>query len=362
MARRAYNSVLRQSLHYLARPHSSVPRAPLGGPAAWRGEELADRPGWRTRLSEAELAELDRALASVERGAKPLEALRREDFSLPTLRTKIAEWSTQLREGLGVVVVEGLPVQRWTGREAEVFFWCLGLHLGRPGAQNGRGDLLGHVRDEGLGYGDAGVRGYQTRAALGFHCDFADVVGLFCLHEAASGGRSRLVSSVAVYDELLRQRPELVDRLFEPTLFDARGDAGVDYFSVIPCRFDAGILRTTYHSDYMRSVASLAQAPPLDAATLELLDLYDAIANSPGMAVEMDFAAGDVQLLSNHTVLHGRSGWVDHPEPERRRHLLRLWISLGSRATAQGRLARGHELLRLIGDVARARLRARRRG
>ena len=360
MARRAYNSVVRQSLHYLARPHSSIPRAPLGGPAAWRGDELARRSDWRVPLSADEIDELDRAIASVERSAKPLAALARADFPLPTLGAKIRAWSEELRGGLGVVVLEGLPVERWTEAQASIFFWSLGLHLGRPGAQNGRGDLLGRVRDEGRAYDDPKVRGYETRAALAFHVDFADVVGLFCLHEAKSGGESRFVSSVSVYNEILRRRPELLERLFSPTLFDARGDAGVDYFSVIPCRYDAGVLRTTYHGDYMRSVQKLAHAPALDPKMRELLDVYDEVASAPGMSIGMEFRAGDVQLLSNHTVLHGRTGWVDHPEPERRRHLLRLWLSLGFEATARGRLARGRELVRIVEGVVAAKLRARR--
>ena len=320
---RAYNSLIRQSLHYLARPHSSIPRAPLRCPAAWRGDELEQRSDWRVPLSPAEIDELDRAIATVERGAKPLAAIERADFPLPTLGAKIQAWSETLRDGLGVVVLEGLPVDRWTEAQASIFFWSLGLHLGRPGAQNGRGDLLGRVRDEGRAYDDPKVRGYETRAPLRFHVDFADVVGLLCLHEAASGGASRFVSSVSVYNEILRRRPDLIERLFAPALFDARGDAGVDYFSVIPCRHDAGVLRTTYHGDYMRTVAKLDHAPPLDPAIRELLDLYEAIASTPGMYIDMHFRAGDVQLLSNHTVLHGRTGWVDHPEPERRRHLLR---------------------------------------
>ena len=36
---------------------------------------------------------------------------------------------------------------------------------------------------------------------------------------------------------------------------------------------------------------------------------------------------GDVQFVHNHTVLHARAAFEDHDEPERRRHLLRLWLS-----------------------------------
>jgi hypothetical protein len=354
-----YYSVVRQALHYLARPHSTIPRTPILGPAAWRGEELAVRDDWRVALGPRDIEELDRAIAVAIASGKPLEVLTRVDFPLPTLRERILGWIAELKQGRGVVLLRGLPVERWTEHEASVFFWCLGLHLGRPGAQNGRGELLGRVRDQGRSYDDPRVRGYQTAAALRFHTDFADVVGLFCLRPAKSGGLSRFVSSVSIYNELLRRRPELVDLLFEPMLFDTRGDAGIDFVRVIPCRHDAGQLRSLYHGDYLRSGEHHPNAPRISAAIHELLDTYDEIASTPGMAIDMEFLAGDVQLLSNHTVLHSRTDFINGDDPEHTRDLLRLWLSLGITATLRGRIARGRELLRLVSDVGQAKLRAR---
>jgi len=357
LPRRHYRSVIRQSLHYLARPHSAIPRAPIDCPAAWRGDELAVRDDWRVELTDADIDELDRAIAIALGSGKPLGALRRADFPLPSLQPRIRAWAVALQRGLGVVLLRNLPVERWTEREASLFFWCLGLHLGRPGAQNGRGDLLGRVRDQGLSYEDRTVRGYQTAAALRFHTDFADVVGLFCLRPAAAGGLSRFVSSVSVYNELLRTRPELVDGLFEPMLFDTRGDAGIAFVRVIPCRYDAGQLRSLFHGDYLRSGERHPGAPRITERVRELLDVYEAIASTPGMYIDVEFLAGDVQLLSNHTVLHSRTAFVDGDGPGQRRDLLRLWLSLGLEATVRGRIERGRELLRLISEIAGGKLR-----
>jgi hypothetical protein len=41
----------------------------------------------------------------------------------------------------------------------------------------------------------------------------------------------------------------------------------------------------------------------------------------------MDLEPGDVQLISNHTVIHARTDYEDYPEDDRKRHLLRLWIT-----------------------------------
>ena len=42
----------------------------------------------------------------------------------------------------------------------------------------------------------------------------------------------------------------------------------------------------------------------------------------------MDLEPGDIQLLNNSVVLHARTDFVDYEEPERRRHLLRLWLNV----------------------------------
>jgi hypothetical protein len=128
---------------------------------------------------------------------------------------------------------------------------------------------------------------------------------------------------------------------------------------VIPCRHDAGVLRSLYHGDYLRSGEQHARAPRIPARVHELLDTYDAIASEPGMYIDVEFLPGDVQLLSNHTVLHSRTAYVDGDAPEQKRDLLRLWLSLGITATARGRVARVRELVRLVGDVARAKLRSK---
>ncbi len=325
-----YFSYGRQTAHYFDRPHEGVPREPVAGPAAWRGPDLSASSGWRHRLSDAEVDELLAATAHATGTGRALRDLSPADFPLPTLRDRVSDWRRELEDGRGFAVVSGLPLDRLSPEEVERLFWCLGLHMGNPGAQNTFGDTLGHVVDTGEDAANPFVRLYRTASDIAYHCDAADVVALLCLQPARQGGASRIVSSVAVFDELMRRRPGLCDRLFEPFRLDVRdeNDQGLRFIEIPPCRFASGRLRTFYHSDYFRSVVRHADVPPFSDDERELMDLYEGIANDPAFYLDMDLARGDIQWVSNHVILHARTSYEDFDDSARKRHLLRLWLSI----------------------------------
>lgn len=331
MSEANFNSFGEQSLHYFRREHTSIRRTPMLGPAAWRADELRDDPSWTVAVSADQIEELEQAVASVRARGLELGQVRREDFPLPTLSACTTRWAAELRDGRGFLLLRGLPVERWGDDDSALAYWGLGLHLGRPGAQNPAGDLLGHVRDTGEEASNPNVRRYRTSGDIAYHCDLADVVGLLCLRTARAGGRSRIASSVSVYNVLLERRPDLIERLYEPFQLDVRDEGGGSRMHTIPippCRHAHGRLQTFYHSDYFRSVERHPEVPRLSARERELLDLYEEIARSPEIALEMDFEPGDVQLISNHGVLHARTAYEDAAASGRERHLLRLWLSL----------------------------------
>ena len=148
-----------------------------------------------------------------------------------------------------------------------------------------------------------------------------------------------------------------VQRLFQPLHLDTRGGA-VHTLPVAPCRYADGRLRTFYHSDYFRSASRWPEVPPLTGDERALLDAYEEIALDPAFAIEMDLEPGDIQLLSNHTVLHARTGYDDEG-PDQRRHLLRLWVSLDPPKSTKIRLLRALERGRLIGRLVRRKLEGR---
>jgi hypothetical protein len=348
-------SLTRQTLHYFARAHDGIRTTPLTGPEIWRGDELADGSDWRVQLLPSELSEIERALASARSSGKPIGELRSYDFPLPELSRRMEAWKKEVLDGRGFVLIRGAPISSWSAADAETFFFCFGQYLGVPGAQNPAGDLLGHVRDTGEDV--RAVRAYRTASDISFHCDAADLVGLLCVNKAKRGGLSRIVSSGAIYNALLATRPHLIPRLYRPLLLDSHGEAGVNAFPITPCRHSGGRLRTFWHSDYYRSSHEYVGAPPLDPLGAELLEAYDQIASSPGLHLDMELEPGDIQLLSNHTVLHARTAYEDHPEPERKRHLLRLWVSLDSSPSIRERMSRFGATAALLFGLVRARAR-----
>lgn len=343
-----------QTVNYLARPHVRIPTSPIRGPSAWHSSEHGDEDGWTYELGASDIRVIEDALRRVNGLGLATERLRARDFPLAGLADRIRTWQHVLGDGRGFLRIRGVPVERWDMPDVERFFWALGQHLGIPGAQNGDGDLLGHVRDQRLGR-DGQVRQYRTSEGIRYHCDTADVVGLLCVHGAASGGTSRIASSVAVFNRILETRPDLARCLFEPICVDTRGDGNVDAFRVQPGAFDGRRLRTFFHSGYMRTAQRYAGIPRLTGGQGELLDCFDEIAESAEFRLDMEFRPGDIQLISNHTIVHARTGYQDRPEPGPRRHLLRLWLSLEGTYSVRDVGRRARAAADVLGWVARRR-------
>jgi hypothetical protein len=216
--------------------------------------------------------------------------------------------------------------------------------FGQPVAQNAAGELLTHVRDERLPEGGPSVRLYRTRKRQDFHTDGADIIGLLCLHGARSGGESRVVSSGAVYNEILHHRPDLLEVLYEPMCWDYQGDDAADgqpWFTLAPINDVGGVPRIFYLGWYIRDAQRHVRVPRLTTAQLEAMALLEEIANDPEFHIEMAFEPGDIQLLNNGRILHAREAYEDDDDPERRRHLLRLWLAAHSFASLEPSLRQG---------------------
>lgn len=308
----------------------SAPSETIHSPAAWIGPEQAAHREWVHVLSADELRELTGAVSRAKALGKPLGAIVRDDVPLEALGRTLADWGRALDDGRGFVLVKGVPVQELSEADVELAYWILGLHLGSPVPQNKKGDLLGHVRDEGDDPTKIGTRLYRTRAAQDFHTDGADIIGLLCLKPSKAGGISRIVSSVTVFNEVLKRRPDLVPLLFEEFYWDREADADPGeppVFKFPICKYENGRLRTFYIGWYIRNAQRFEVVPRLTPQQTELLDLIEAVANDPAFHLDMDFEPGDIQFLKNAAILHARTAYEDWEDPTLKRHLLRLWLA-----------------------------------
>jgi hypothetical protein len=283
---------------------------------------------WTYRFTESDLAELQAATDANE--GRDVASITRDDFPLPTFGPVLEKMRDEILNGRGFVLLRGLPVEGRPIAESATSYWGIGTYLGSARSQNAKGHVLGHVRDLGLATADPNVRTYQTTERQHFHTDSCDIVGLLCLKPAKVGGLSSLTSSTTIYNVMAEQYPDLVWRLFQPFSVDRRGEIpeGMKPWFDMPVFHDyQGYLSAIYSGTYIRSGQRFPEARRLTVEDLAALDRFDSLAEDQELRLDMTLAPGDIQFVHNHTILHDRTSFVDWDEPEKKRHLLRLWLA-----------------------------------
>jgi len=310
-------------------PLSTLPPE-INNRAVWYGPELAGRGDWIERLCETDVREVESAVEQLHQSQRDLAVITTQDAPLPTLEPRLHGILDEVLNGRGFVLIKGLPVERWSRREAAVAFLMIGVQLGNLRMQNAEGHLLGHVTDLGRSSDDPNTRIYQTSERQTHHTDSCDVVGLLCLQQAKSGGLSSLVSSTMIFNEMRRRRPDLLSVLLQPIETDRRGEVpegSKPYFNIPVFNYHTELVSAIYQRQYIESARRFPGVEPLSPLQTEALDLLDELANDPKLNLMMELRPGDIQLVHNHTILHDRTAFEDYAEPARKRHLLRLWLA-----------------------------------
>ncbi|NQW05271.1 MAG: TauD/TfdA family dioxygenase [Acidobacteria bacterium] len=285
---------------------------------------------WLVELSDSTILELEEAARHYLALGRSVGAITAADFPLGPFGDALERLREELLHGIGFEVLRGLPIDRYEREFTAAIFCGVGAHLGRARSQNAQGHILGHVRDTGVSSRDPHVRIYQTSERQSFHTDSADIVGLLCLQEAREGGLSLLVSATSIYNRMRAERPDLLVQLFEPVACDRRGETppgAKPYLEIPVLNWYAGHLTVFYQRQYIESAQRFEGATRLTPEYLAALDMCDALAEDRSMHVRMELQPGDMQFVYNHSQLHDRTAFIDWPEPARRRHLLRLWLS-----------------------------------
>ena len=313
-------------------PGVDRPPGKIDIPSAWRGEEIAADPdSWLKLLGAADIAELENAAKSYLATNDEIAGITREKFPLPRFGAYLEKLRKKLISGIGFELMRGLPVANYSQKFAATIFCGVGAHLGSARSQNAAGHILGHVRDIGADANNPNTRIYQTSERQTFHTDSSDVVGLLCIREAMEGGKSLLVSTTTIYNEMLRTHPDLAALLFDPIATDRRGEVPEGekpYLEIPVLNWHAGFLTGFYQRQYIDSAQRFTDALRLTTAHVQALDLFDRLANDPGLHLGMQLQPGDMQFVYNHALLHDRTAFRDWPDASQKRHLLRLWLAM----------------------------------
>lgn len=304
--------------------------ARISGPSAWTAPQMAASDCWLHEFQTHEIAEIEAAIAGVRAQGLATEDVTRSDFPLPGVAAVMSRIYQKVVHGHGFMVLRGLPVENWGLADSALAYWGLGIHLGLPVSQNAKGHLIGHVRDLGHDPNDPKVRIYTTTRRQPYHTDSCDIVGLLCLQKAKAGGLSALSSSVTIYNEMQRRRPDLVEVLMQPFVYGRKGEVppGKSETYQMAAFFNhANHLTTILAPDFIYAAQHLDDVPRLSDAQREALDMVQDLANHDDIRLDLTFEPGDVQLVHNHQVLHTRTDYEDFDDPALKRHLLRLWLA-----------------------------------
>jgi hypothetical protein len=318
-------------------------RTKLQSRAAWYGKDLARSNAWVRRLGARELDEIDAALARVK--GMPFQAITKADFPLDATADLLAEISEELEDGLGAMRLSGLPVTRYGEDDLRRLLWGLGTHLGTAMFQNAYGEIMGEVRDETRDAQPSYVPSdpgkvmssrQRTRSTgpLRFHTDGADLIALLCVNNSKAGGDSKLASAVTIYNEILERRPDLLELLCQD-YWRLRVEHRNTLYKLPVFGVREGKLTTQYSRTFVEQAQERADVPRLTAAQNEALDLLAEVAEE--VCIHAPFTPGDLQILNNHVIYHGRTAYEDDPSGAQTRLLYRLWLSVpNSRLLPEG--------------------------
>ncbi|KAM0756490.1 Clavaminate synthase-like protein [Meredithblackwellia eburnea MCA 4105] len=323
------------SIPELIQPYSAFPKK-IEGPTVWDATEYAKDPTkWKRRWTPELIAGLEEAYSKFEKSGLDITSITKETFPLPANVTAfLKEIRSLIIDGQGFILIQGLPTTEWSVLKSSAIYLAIGTIIGYVLSQNGKGHVLGHVKDLGNDPTQIHkVRIYSTNARQYFHTDAADAVGLLCLHRAKEGGESDVVSAHAVWNALQAERPDVAELLVKDNwYFDRKGEVteGLNGW-VKRSVFYLHEGRVSSHFDpyFVRSIGRHVEAGLIPGHSKEQLEAIEVLEQTAQkLALHCILEVGDIQFVADTHVFHARTAYTDYLSPAPRRHLLRLWLSV----------------------------------
>jgi alpha-ketoglutarate-dependent taurine dioxygenase len=305
----------------------------IEGPSAWQCRQV--RPeSYRVSLSPACLDEIRHAADALRAYPLPTIVLDPGEFALPQCAAAMAQVRRILDRGIRFAVLDRLLLDEIGAEAAPAIYWLLASLVARPVAQKLDGTLIYDVHDTGRqALPGSGVRPDKTNIEIRFHNDNSyntrppEYVALLCLRTAKRGGRSRVASFHSAHNALLAHGREHLPRLYRPFWFDRQREHFADESPIFsaPVFELAGELRTRLSAHQIHGGYAL-RGEPIDNEGAGALDALLSLFDEDEMSLEFDLEPGQIEFLDNRAIGHSRTEFEDHVEPERRRHLVRLWL------------------------------------
>jgi len=314
------------------------------GREVWFGTDMQENPCWQFQLSQKNISEIDAGLITFKIHTSHWMEMRPEDFPLSSLRSLFDKIAEELESGSGLARLTGLPTETYNEMELRAIWYALGLHIGNPVYQDCNGLLMrdiedrqedtdtlqGHhlIMDDDIAFTSSKAR-TLSNGTLRFHTDRCDVVALLCVHQAKTGGVSKISSSVTVRNLMVERHPELAEALYQPVPRSRLGEekGGENMFYHLPVFGERDQKFTNHYSKtYIEAAHEMSAAPDITRLQWEAIECLHDI--SEEVCMKMTMQAGDIQFLNNHVIYHARTAFEDDPSSKTRRKLHRLWLAM----------------------------------
>ena len=296
--------------------------------SAWTAADFPTPEAYRRTFSAEMVDEISQVASDALAQERVLNEIGYREITLPKTDAFLKQAYDDVENGPGFALLGGLPVKDW-GKEVSRAALCLvGSYFGQITLQNREGEFILDVIDKSAPY-NSQFRGYHSNAYLEFHNDGTNVVALMCMETAKQGGESMLFSAATLYNELSRSRPDVMPILMRGFRHSRRNQLLPGQTPVMDEKTPVfSFIDGVFHNCYSRiSIdSSLDQGLTQTQEERAALDAIDEVLARPELSLDMAFEQGDIQIVNNFLLLHSRQAYVDH-SAERRRHLMRLWIT-----------------------------------
>jgi len=301
---------------------------PLDDASVWTGDDLRGDQSWRISLTDEQRRDLDEALHQVNDRRLQFAEIQQADFPLPSLMKALQRVLHEVRDGRGFAVLTGFPNDGYETGDLEKLYWGLCTHLGEGVTQNSEAGLIHYVTDGAL-RPQQGARILGRPGVVNLHVDLSDCVSLFCLRQAPDDPHSSVASSMTVYNEILRQHPEYLPRLYEgfkwSRIKTPESETDHSGFNIPAYSAADGVVTCRFHAGWIRGGMDRAG----EFLTDDEKEMFRFIAETAD-AHRYDFplGPGDVAFFNNYTVFHGRSAHEPIEDESLKRVLQRIWLDL----------------------------------